>query len=264
MTGIGHTPPKSLAFGAGHFVFLTGWGANSSVHVSADGTTWTTTALSTPYGGVGFADGRFVLVGNRDIGGASAEASDWSVDLSTPAPSYDRADGAFDGIWAAGADGQVQVRRRGQAWQAVSCTGARHTSIGFIGGFAAGNGRLVSVGDDGDVCVVDASTGLHVGAATLGVAAAGPVVFDGSQFLTATGARLVRSSDGVVWTTQMLPQQVRFELVTRTSSGRLVGVAADGAHAWFSDDGTNWTAATFPAGNGLLYVASGDVATTCP
>lgn len=259
--------PKALTFGAGKFVFLSGWGTASTAWVSSDATTWTPNALSTPYGGLGFSDGRFVLVGNRNIGGASAAATGWAVQSMSAAAMYDRAAAAFDGIWAAGSDGNVQVRRTGQAmWQAVTaCVGTRHTSIGFTGGFAAGNGALLSVGDDGNVCVVDAQTGLHRGNASLGVAARGPVVFDGTRFLAATGARLVRSTDGLTWTTQMLPTGVRFELVSRSRTGRLIGVASNGMGAWFSDDdGASWTrAANFPAGNGLLYLASGELS-TCP
>lgn len=259
--------PKSLTFGAGKFVFLTGWGTASTAWVTSDGTTWTSTVLSTSYGGVGFSDGRFVLVGNRNIGGANATAAGWAVEPMSAASMYDRAAAAFDGIWAAGSDGNVQVRRTGQStWQAVGgCVGTRHTSIGFTGGFAAGNGRLLSVGDDGDVCVTTAQTGLHEGNGSLGVAARGPVVFDGTRFLAATGARLVRSTDGLTWTTQMLPAGVRFELVTRSRTGRLIGVASNGLGAWFSDDdGASWTrAANFPPGNGLLYLASGELS-ACP
>ena len=56
-----------------------------------------------------FADGRFVLVGNRNIGGAPASATGWAVDTAAPESMYDRACAAFDGIWAAGSDGNVQV-----------------------------------------------------------------------------------------------------------------------------------------------------------
>lgn len=259
--------PKGLTFGAGKFVFLSGWGTASTAWVSNDGTTWNSTVLSTSYGGVGFSEGRFVLVGNRNIGGANATAAGWAVQPMSAASTYDRAAAAFDGIWAAGSDGNVQVRRTGQAmWQPITgCMGTRHTSIGFTGGFAAGNGALLSVGDDGNVCVVDAQTGLHRGNGTLGVAAQGHVAFDGTRFLAATGARLVRSTDGLTWTTQMLPTGVRFELVTRSRTGRLIGVASNGMGAWFSDDdGASWTrAANFPAGNGLLYVASGELS-ACP
>lgn len=259
--------PKALTFAAGKFVFLTGWGTPSTAWVSSNGSTWVRNVLGTPYGGVGFSDGRFVLVGNRNIGGADATASGWAIQSMSAAPMYDRATAAFDGIWAAGADGNLQVRRSGQAmWQTVTgCVGMRHGSIGFIGGFAAGNGKLLSVGDDGNVCVVDAQTGLHGGNGNLGVAARGHVVFDGTRFLAATGAQLVRSTDGLTWTTQLLPTGVRFELVTRSRTGRLIGVASNGMGAWFSDDdGASWTrATTFPSGNGLLYVASGDVS-TCP
>lgn len=259
--------PKFLAFGAGKFVFLTGWGTASTAWVSTNGgSTWTSNVLSTTYGGVGLSDGRFVLVGNRNIADADASASGWAVDMSAPESMYDRAAAAFDGIWAAGADGNVQVRRSGQAaWQAVTqCTGTRHTSIGFNGGFVAGNGRLLSIGDDGDVCVVDAQTGTHLGNATLGSAAGMRAFFDGTHFLEATGDRLLRSTDGLTWTAQTLPTGVRFDHVVRSTTRRLIGVSSNGDRAWFSDDdGATWMSATFPSGNGLLYVSAGDVA-ACP
>ena len=159
----------------------------------------------------------------------------------------------------------MQVKRSGQAWQSVTqCTGTRHTSIGFNGGFVVGNGRLLSVGDDGDVCVIDAQTGTHLGNSTLGSAAGMRPFFDGTHFLAATGTRLVRSTNGLSWTAQSLPQGVRFDHVTRSTTQWLIGVSSNGNGAWFSDDdGATWTAAAFPTGNGLLYVSSGDV-TACP
>lgn len=263
-----HRPytPKHLTFGAGKFVFLSGWGADSTAWVSENGGgAWTATALATTYGGVGFADGRFVLVGNRNIGGAPASATGWAVDTAAPESMYDRACAAFDGIWAAGSDGNVQVKRVGATtWSSISeCTGTRHTSIGFSGGFTAGNGRLLSIGDDGDVCVIDAQTGQQLANSTLGSNAGMRAFFDGTHFLAATEDRVVRSTDGVTWTSLSLPNDVRFDHVVRSSSGRLIGVASSGDRAWFSDDdGVTWTSATFPSGNGLLYVSVGDV-TAC-
>ncbi|MBL8913198.1 MAG: hypothetical protein JNM17_21055 [Archangium sp.] len=259
--------PKYLTFGAGKFVFLSGWGTASTAWVSENGgSTWTSSVLSTTYGGVGFADGRFVLVGNRNIAGAPDTASGWAVDPMAPESMYDRAAAAFDGVWAAGADGNVQVKRSGAAmWQSVSqCTGTRHTSIGFSGGFTVGNGRLLSIGDNGDVCVVDVATGLHLGNSTLGSNAGMRAFFDGTHFLAATDDRLVRSTDGMTWTAQTLPMGVRFDHIVRSSTRRLIGVSSGGARAWFSDDdGATWQSATFPSGNGLLYVSVGDV-NACP
>ena len=54
-------------------------------------------------------------------------------------------------------------------------------------------------------------------------------------------------------------------VTTERAPRAIVGVASDGKGAWSSDDdGSNWTrASNFPAGNGLLYLASGDLS-ACP
>ena len=67
----------------------------SRAWVSTNGTSWTPSVLATTYGGVGFSDGRFVLVGNRNIAGTDATASGWAVDASSPQSMYDRAAAAF-------------------------------------------------------------------------------------------------------------------------------------------------------------------------
>lgn len=257
--------PKGLAYGGGHFVFLTGWGTDSSVHVTTDGATWTSRALDTSYGAVGWSDGRFVLVGNRRLA-ASADGSRFEP-LTQEAASFDRAGGAFDGVWAAGADGSVEVSLGGVAWQRVaSCSGTRHGHIGFEGGFAAGGGVLLSVGHDGNTCAVDVATREDLGAGSVGRPTPGPPTHAEGAFVLATGGRLHRSVDGVSWTEQNLPAGVAFELVARASDGTWVGVSQDGDRFFFSDDGTNWQRGTGPSGNGLLYVMAGRVAVSerCP
>ncbi|MGE0784040.1 MAG: hypothetical protein AB7S26_00030 [Sandaracinaceae bacterium] len=263
-----HQPftPKSLAFGDGHFVFLTGWGANSVARVSADGVTWEDHMMSTTYGAVGYADGRFVLVGNRNIAG-SVDAASWMVLDSEPASTYDRAAGAFDGIWAAGADGAVETRIGSGDWEALgSCAGTRHGSIGLRGGFAAGGGVLVSVGDDGDVCARDIGTGADLGAGAIGEGVSGPPVYYDGAFHVASGSRIHTSSDGLTWTSEDVPSGMSIDLIAGAASGTEVGLSRDGGRFYYRDAGGAWTAGTGPSGNGLLYVAEGRVSpsASCP
>ncbi len=259
-----HRPytPKGLAFGGGVFVALTGWGNPSSVHVSADGVTWTSQVLDTTYGAVGWSDGRFVLVGNRRISASDDLGVTWAEQTDAPASTYDRAAGAFDGVWAAGSDAMVQTRRPGGAWEPLpSCVGARHGHIGFQGGFAAGGDVLLSVGHDGDTCALAIGSGADLGASTIGNGPSrGPAYFDGAFHVVAGGA-VHRSTDGVTWSAAPLPSGVRFDLLAESDEGTQVGVSADGDAFYYRDPGGDWTPATAPTGNGLHYLVFGRVAT---
>ncbi len=137
------------------------------------------------------------------------------------------------------------------------CTGSRHTSIGINGGFAVGRGVLVSVGDNGDTCTVDVATGAGRGTGSIGTRLEGRVAFLGDAFWVANGDAVYTSTDGVSWSRRALPQGVRFEIMARSKSGTYVGVARDGDHFYYSDDGQNWKAGSGPSGNGLLRVVFG-------
>ncbi|MEM9067206.1 MAG: hypothetical protein AAGE52_01830 [Myxococcota bacterium] len=248
--------PKSLAFGEGAFLFLTGWGTNSTIWRSEDGSAWTDVALETSYGALGFIGDRFVAVGNRVVSDSYDGGRTW-VDREDAAARHDRAGGAFPGVLASGADGEVEFDR-GEGWTLLeSCVGARHGHIGFEGGFAVGNGTLVSVGHDGDTCALDLESGADLGAGSVGAATPGPPTFADGRFVVATGAQLLRSTNGLTWTSEDLPEGVRFELVARGSNGTWVGISQSGDRFFYSDDGRAWSTGSGPEGNGVLYVTSG-------
>ena len=248
--------PKGLAYGDGRFVFLSGWGTTSTAWVSEDGMTWVERPLGESYGAVGYDGDRFVLVGNRNIA-ASADGFMTSEVLPDPAASFDRAGGAYPGLWAAGADGNVETLLPGGAWTAVtSCTGPRHGAIGQSGGFGFGLGRLVSLGTNGDTCVVDARTGEDLGAGSLGAATEGRPTFVGDAFWVPAGATIYASTDGLSWTARPLTGGVSLDVIARADTGQYVGLRG-GDGFFYSDDGETWSAGEGPAGNGLLYLAFG-------
>jgi hypothetical protein len=250
--------PKSLAYGDGTFVFLTGWGADSVAWVSANGIDWTEQALDTTYGGVGFDRDRFVLVGNRHLAESRDGGGSWPVLEEVEASTYDRDAAAFTGIWAAGADGAVETRRPGGEWtQLASCTGARHGSIGVTGGFEVGLGRLVSFGDDGDTCAIDIATGADLGAGAIGSRLSGRAAFVGDAFWVVTDGSIHSSHDGLAWSSRDLPDGVDFDLVARSGTGTYVGISGSGDRFYYSDDGLEWNEADGPSGNGLLRVVAG-------
>ncbi len=257
-----HRPysPKHLAFGDGRFVFLTGWGNDSTAHVSVDGVSWTSTPLSTTYGGVGHDGSRFLLVGNRELAESTDQGATW-VALPDPESSYDRAAAAFPGVMVAGADGNVETLRDGAAaWQPLaSCVGERHGHLGFQGGFASGGGILLSVGHEGDTCAMDIATGNDLGAGSLGAPVQfRPSYFDGA-FHVATGDQLHRSSDGVTWTATPI-QGAELHQIVKGPGGHYVALESGSNLLFHSADGSSWTQAQAPDGNGLLYLAAGALA----
>lgn len=250
--------PKSLAYGDGTFVFLTGWGNDSSVHVTHDGVTWTSTMLGTTYGGVGHDGARFLLVGNRELAESTDGGLTWTL-LAEPESTYDRAADAFAGVMVAGADGDVETLRAGtDAWQPLAgCMGARHGHLGFEGGFAAGGGILLSLGHDGDSCAMDIATGTALEPGSIGADVRfRPRYFDGA-FHIASGDQIHRSTDGVTWTATPLPSGVTLHQIVRGPAGSYVGLDGQTNALWYSADGASWSPAQAPAGNGFLYLAAG-------
>ena len=249
--------PKGLAYGGGTFVFLTGWGNDSTTWVSKNGIDWTQQKQQDPFGGVGFDDGQFILVGNRLLIGSQDLAATWSP-LNVVKPAYDRDAAAFTGIWAAASDGQVVARRKGGTWTALSgCVGQRHGGIGGSGGFAAGFGVMISVGDAGNTCGITIATGEALAAGKINAAVRGKPTFVGDAFWVATGDSIYSSSNGITWAGRALPMNVRFELVARDASGTYAGVSQSGDTFYYSDDGQRWTKAKAPTGNGLVNIVAG-------
>ena len=249
--------PKGLAYGGGTFVFLTGWGTDSTTWVSKNGIDWIEQKQQDPFGGVGFDDGQFILVGNRLLVGSQDLGATWSPS-NVAKPAYDRDAAAFTGIWAAGNDGKVVTRRKGGVWAALSgCVGQRHGGIGGSGGFAAGFGVMISVGDAGDTCGIAIATGEALAAGKISASVRGKPAFVGDAFWVATGDSIYSSSNGITWTGRPLPMEVRFELVARDASGTYAGVSQSGDSFFFSDDGQRWTKARAPTGNGLVNIVAG-------
>ena len=171
---------------------------------------------------------------------------------------HDRETAAFPNIWASGADGEVFTLRSGGAWTRLeSCVGSRHIAIGHLGGFTYGNGRLVSIGDDGSTCAVEVNTGNDLGAGSIGATFESPPVFDGEAFMIANGAAVFRSVDGLSWEQRPLPDGIRFDLIAHGPAGSYVGVSADGDRYYFSEDGETWNVGDGQEGNGLVRIVAG-------
>ncbi len=246
-----HRPytPRNLAYGDGTFVFLTGWGQNGQVLVSQNGIDWEKRPMPSFYGGVGYDDGRFIVVGNIGAIQVSDDRGDtWEGDYSVPQPSNMRAASVFDGVWVAGADGIVETYLSDGVWRRLnSCEGARHGSLGLSGGFAAGLGILVSVGDNGDTCALDIVSGEDLGAGRIGTNVSGRPTFDGDTIVVSSGNSLYRTIDGISWTSHSLPTGVAFDLIARAESGTYVGIREGGTY-YYSDDGEQWFRGTGPEG----------------
>jgi hypothetical protein len=258
--------PKGLAYGNGTFIFLTGWGANAVARITNDGVTWRQFQFNAFYGGIGFDTGKFVVVGGGGNQISSNNGMTWTAE-NTSATMGMRESAAFDGVWASGGDGPVAIRRGTAAWtQLKSCTNMYQGGIGQAGGFAAGLGLLVSVAEAGNTCALNVASGVDVGAGNLGVGLGGKPAFVGDAFWAVTGDRIHSSTDGKTWQSRALPQNVRFDLVARSNTGTYVGVAGNGDNFFYSDNGTTWTKAIGPSGNGLLRLTfgMGSPSATCP
>lgn len=70
----------------GRFIFLSGWGTNSVARLSSNGIDWPSNRLDTAYGGVGYDQGRFVLVGNRHLSASDNDGTTGKVFWGVPTP----------------------------------------------------------------------------------------------------------------------------------------------------------------------------------
>ena len=253
-----HQPytPKGMAYGNGTFIFLSGWGNPSTTWASTNGVNWSQKKHETGYGGIGFDKGAFILVGDNSLQSIDKGAT-WTGTNAPEAP-HGRENAAFDGIWASGSDGQVSTRRGAGNWVSLSgCTGPRHGGIGTDGGYAAGLGFMVSVGEDGSTCGINIATGVALNSGRIAATIRGKPSFVGDAVMVASGDKLHSTTDGVNWTSRSLPTDVRFDLVARSASGTYAGASSSGDSFYFSDDGQRWTKAKAPAGNGLSYLLAG-------
>jgi len=250
--------PKGLTYANGTFVFLSGWGNPSTTWISRNGVDWLEQKHQTGFAGLGVDAGQFVLVGTNYHEGSKDNGSTWTK-LSAATTDLGREGAAFDGIWAAGSDGTARVLRKGtSSWASIAgCTGSRHGGIGADGGFMAGLGIMLSVGNEGDVCGVNVANGTAIAASKINATVRGKPAFVGDGFMIATGDKIFSSSNGVNWTTRTLPMAVRIDLVARDGMGTYVGINLDGKSFFYSDDGMTWTKAIAPQGNGMVAVRAG-------
>lgn len=264
-----HQPytPKGMTYGDGTFIFLTGWGTASTTWTSSNGVTWTQKKHDTGFGGIGFDKGTFVAIGGNYVALSVDKGVTWTRS-SAPKSPLNRENAAFDGIWAGGSDGQVvTMRTGGTSWVPLSgCRGRRHGGIGMDGGYAAGLGFMVSVGDDGDTCGINIATGAPLAAGKISAVIRGKPSFVGDAIWIASGDKLHTTTDGVGWVSRTLPTGVRFDLVARSASGTFAAASGSGDSFYFSDDGERWTKATGPSGNGLnfLLAGAGSPSPQCP
>jgi len=250
--------PKGLTYANGTFVFLSGWGNPSTTWISRNGVDWIEQKHQNGFAGLGVDDGQFILVGGNNQQSSKDNGNTWTK-LNTVASGLGREAAAFDGIWAAGSDGQARVLRKGSAsWVPIGgCIGGRHGGIGADGGFTAGLGVMLSVGNEGDVCGVNVATGTAIAASKLNAEVRGKPAFVGDGFMIATGDKIFSSTNGTNWTSRTLPMNVRIDLIARNGLGTYVGLSLDGKSFFYSDDGVSWIKANAPAGNGMVAVSAG-------
>ena len=258
--------PKGLAYHDGVFVRMTGWGSTGNVHASRDGLTWTSVQFAERSAtSVGYDD-RWVILSDINIY-ESNDGVEWGVLGGASFSGFNRDGAVFPGIWIAGADGNVQYNR-GEGWiDLASCSGARHTSIGVSGGFAASPDRVVSFGNEGATCVVDRNTGADLGAGNLGASVSGVGAYVNGEFWVASGGQLSRSTDGLSWTSDAIASGARFELVADSGEGTIAAASRNGDAFYYSDDnGASWQQASAPQGNDLYRMVFGwaEPSAECP
>jgi len=258
--------PKGLSAGAGSVIFLTGWGTDSQLHVTRNGADWETIETGSAYGGIGFDGESHVLLGNRDVAASPDGGQTWSpVDVETP--QSDRETAVFDGVWAAAADGHVQVRTDTEWSTMSSCAESNHQpGIGHAGGFATGNDVLLSIAESGHICRYDLAENQELSPSDLGAALEGKPLFVDNQFVVATGDALRFSHNGASWESAPLAEGVRFDHIARSEERLWVGVAGNGDDFFYSEDGENWFEAEASSGNGITRLTVGRIAPTleCP
>jgi hypothetical protein len=250
--------PKGLAYANGTFVFLSGWGNPSTTWITRNGIDWLEQKHRNGFAGIGVDDGQFVLVGTDQEEGSKDNGSTWTR-LTAATTNLGREAAAFDGIWAAGSDGQVRVLRKGStSWMDLAgCVGNRHGGIGADGGFTAGLGLMLSVGNGGDVCGINIASGAPISASKLNADVRGKPAFVGDAFMIATGDKIFSSTNGTSWTARTLPKNVQIDLVARDGLRTYVGLSLDGKSFFYSDDGITWTRAIAPPGNEMVAVRAG-------
>lgn len=212
---------KGVVYSRGYFVATYGWGPAGGVRRSRDGVAWTTTLDGTTFGGIA-SSGTEVMLGARSVRTSIDDGATWTAPIET----------MLDG-W--------NVRRAGYA--------------------PHDGGRLVLVGDAGDVTLSSDGGATWWRPTTLPATCGGGIQNDGGIGYVAGAIVIVggdgsvcRSSDGgTTWTAHSIGSDISSSELVSTGSELL---AWGGGRIYRSSDGATWNGADVsPGGTAIGAVA---------
>lgn len=270
-TGNDHSPDllRNVAYGDGVFVAV-GGDQNSMVMRSLDGVHWeedlhpTDSCSGEAYppsctnwmGGVAYGDGVWLAGGGNGALMRSTDAGvSWQGIHPDPTPNAIRSIAFGAGTFVAGTDGGVVIVSTddGDSWTAHD-EWQHSMSIAFGGGTFIAKGQNWNGSGFDYGCSISTDAGVTWSACATDILTSGPVVWDGSRWVSAGGAGYFESSDGLSWTPQTatnFPSEYLF--------GDQLWLGLRGGDAYTSQNLTDWqSAATDVPGfrawvGGLVY-----------
>jgi hypothetical protein len=247
---------KGIVFPHGWFVRTNGWGPPGAVRRSRNGITWEKVLEGTTFGGIatssdGASEG-FVLLGARTPRRSADDAASFVESENEAIPGWNvrRAGHALGRFVIVGGNGtEVGVSADGVRWAAPTSIDARcGEGIQNDGGIAEIGDAMVIVGGNGTVCrSTDGGVSWTAHALPDGATpSSSDVIRAGSELFVWADGALLRSSDGVAWTSTPTEPRITVGAVARSPSGTFVAVRG-GWGAWNeaqrfyrSPDGVRW------------------------
>lgn len=243
-----------LAYGKGLFVVAFGWGTPGGIHYSSDGVNW-----QEGYDGdyffadIAFGNDTFIA-GDKYQGHGSTDGMTWArvtkPDLAVDTPRgiefVDYDGGRF--VLVADANDVRDIAYttdEGQTWS--NPTTRPDECVFSVRGMAAGNGTLVALTADGNLCTTEDGgetfTVRNLGSGTFD----SQVVWTGTEFMLWSDSAVHRSSDGLSWTSEPFsPSSARIGAVAVSPGGTFVASSTsevgwyDSQQFYRSTDGVSW------------------------
>lgn len=240
----------ALTYGAGRFVHLmasTTTNPSSDCMYSQDGINWVamTMATSLVWNGICYGRNLFVAVGGAQQAGTTNQLNTSPDGITWTARSFPAAAIWKTVCWSEALGLFVAISLNGQN-TATSPDGVTWTARGALPGGAwnqviAGPTCLVAVGETG--VMARSVDGLTWTAVTSSVKNWGSVVYGNGLFVamassSSSGASVVTSPDGIIWTTRVTPSAFAGGYLL---AGDGVFVGATGGTAIISYDGITWS-----------------------
>ncbi|MBX3248845.1 MAG: exo-alpha-sialidase [Myxococcales bacterium] len=267
---------KGITYGRERFYATFGWGPAGGVFRSEHGARWSPLLEGTTFGGIAFGRDT-VLLGARDARRSADRGDSWSSPISTSLQGWNVRRVGWVDAGEPGDEGRFVVIGDGDGgpdmvvsgdggrswWRPTFPRGTCGNGVQSDGGVAFGNGVLVVVGSDGNVCR-STDAGRTFTAARVGAGIGSQLVFDGTRFFVWAQGRAFHSPDGATWTEQattpsVAPGPVAYHPTLR----RFVAVRGgwqtwyDQQVFWHSEDGVRWSVAEARGGHPIRFVAAG-------